>query len=486
MTAVLLLGHAFLGLIALLGRETRDETRTQLVQILSGAGVLLGVILFFAPGSGDIWRTTLVEPDRAHLIGVAVACAWLVLLVVERISGEGAWDAAVLIGAASSALALFGLNRWAVPAILFWGVLALALAALASRARRPGATRLGLAAGSALLAAGVVVHIFLNDQTWEWPRGSGGPALWLLLGAAVLLSGAIPATGGWGLFGSRSSAAVLPLLTGGSFLLLASQRSDAPVAAVLVLALSLGCAVVTIARKAVDIRFLGSWVVALMLSLALLDPGGDVAARAGFAAVIAVTTLVLWPLSLGRAQIERGIVIAFVAITAGYNAIVGAAEVAFEQATATNDLLASAPWAAFSALLPAALAAGVALGARLGRHAEHEAYTVPGVLATWGLFLAAVAWGVVPEDGGAAGVWLYVIAAAAGVGAARLSRMREAVVPEEVVVPEGPPQHDVMFDPWSLGRHQDALALRAAVFLGAAVAIEILVISYQGLRVGFL
>jgi hypothetical protein len=258
------------------------------------------------------------------------------------------------------------------------------------------------------------------------------------------------------------------------------------VVAVAVLALSVGCAVVTIARKAVDIRFLGSWVVALMLSLALLDPGGNVAARAGFAAVIALTALVLWPLSLGRAQIERGIVIAFVSITAGYNAIAGAAQVAFEHATATDDVLASAPWAAFSALLPAALAAGVALGARLGRHAEHEAYSVPGVLATWGLFLAAVAWGIVPEDGGVAGVWLYLVAVAAGVGAARLSRMREAVVPEAVVVPEGPPQHDVMFDPWSLGRREDAFALRGAIVLGAVVALAILVITYQGLKVGFL
>lgn len=288
------------------------------------------------------------------------------------------------------------------------------------------------------------------------------------------------------MFGSRSAAAVLPLSTGGSFLLLASQRSDAPVVAVTILFLSLACAVVTIARKAVDIRFLGSWVVALMLSLALLDPGGDVSARAGFAAIIAVTTLVLWPLSLGRAQIERGIVIAFVAITAGYNAIAGAAAVAFEHATATDDVWASAPWAMFSALLPAALAAGVALGARLGRHAEHEAYTVPGVLATWGLFFAAIAWGVVPEDGGTAGVWLYVVAVAAGVGAARLSRMRDTVVPETVVVPEGPPQHDVMFDPWSLGRREDALALRAAMGLGAVVGIATLVITYQGLKVGFL
>lgn len=485
MAAALFLGHAFLGLVALIGRETRDETRSQLLQIVSGAGIVLGAVVFFAPGSDEIWRTTLMAPDRAHLVGVATACAWLILLVLERISGEGAWDAAVLIGTGSSSLALFGMNRWAVPALLFWGVTALALGALASRARRPGATRFGLAAGSAALVAGIVGHAWSEDA-WSWPREPEGASLWLLLTAAVLLSGAIPGTGGWGMFGSRSSAAVLPLLTGSSFLLLASQRSDAPVVAVVVLLLSLGCAVTTIVRNAVDIRFLGSWVVALMLSLALLAPGGDIAARAGFAAVIALTTLVLWPLSLGRAQIERGIVIAFVAITAGYNAIAGAATVAFEQATATEDVLASAPWAAFSALLPAALAAGVALGARLGRHAEHEAYTVPGVLATWALFLAAVAWGVVPEDGGTAGVWLYVVAVAAGVGAARVSRMREAVVPETVVVPEGPPQHDVMFDPWSLGRQQDALAVRGAIAVGAIIAVAILVITYQGLKVGFL
>ncbi|MGH2809021.1 MAG: hypothetical protein ACRDKT_17290 [Actinomycetota bacterium] len=482
---VLFLGHAFLAVVALLGREARDETRTQILQVLSGTGIALAVVLFFAPGAGDTWRTTLLEPDRAHLVGAAVACAWLVLLVLERIGGEGAWDAAVSIGVASSALALFGMNRWSVPALLFWGVAVLALAVLASRARRPGATRLGLALGSAALVAGIVVHA-LDADAWAWPREPSGWAQWLVIAAAVLMSGAIPGTGGWGLFGSRSSAAVLPLLTGASFLLLASQRSDAPVVAVLVLLLSLACAVVTIARKAVDIRFLGAWVVALMLSLALLDPGGDVAARAGFAAVVGITTLVLWPLSLGRAQIERGIVVAFVAITAGYNAIAGAASVAFEQATATDDVVAAAPWAAFSALLPVALAAGVALGARLGRHAEHEAYTVPGVLATWALFAAAVAWGVVPEDGGGAGVWLYVVAVVSGVGAARVSRMRETVAPETIVVPEGPPQHDVMFDPWSLGRREDGLALRVAVVLGAAAALATLVITYQGLKVGFL
>lgn len=477
----LLLVHAVLGGIGLLARPAEKESRTKILQFLAGAGVVFALALFFAPGSQETWRTTDMDPTRAHLVGAAIGCAWLLCLVLERTSRAGAWDAVVLVGTASTAVALFGFNRWAVPGSLFLVVAAVALAALGHRAPGGGSRVAVVLIGSGLFAGGIAAEV-LGSERWEMPVDLSGWPAWPVAAGIVLLSGAIPGTT-WSVAASAPVAAGLPLATGASFLMLASPSGiEAPLIALVLVVVALGCSVWTIARPAIDVRSLASWAIALMLGIGFASPDGPLVAQAGGAAVIVVTAITLWPLSYGRGQIERGLLVAFVSLTAGFGAITIAAEVAFERATATDAVLTSAPWAAIAALLPAALASGVALGARLARRAEPEEYTVAGVLATWALFFAAVTWGIFSVDGvGTSSVWLYAVAAAVGAAAARVAAVRSSSAPPrapdlEPVIGTGPPASPAL----------DGALGRVAMGIGAATAIGVLAITYQGLRVGFL
>ncbi|HYI45383.1 MAG TPA: hypothetical protein VE174_07990, partial [Actinomycetota bacterium] len=147
--------------------------------------------------------------------------------------------------------------------------------------------------------------------------------------------------------------------------------------------------------------------------------------QAAAAGLLAGTSVLLWPLAEGRAQIERGLLVAFVPPSAGFAAIVAAAVASFDQATATQEVLEAVPWTAVTALLPAAVAAGVMLGARVGRRVEAEHYQPSAVIATWVLFFTVLAAGLWPRaigsGGGASGriFALNVLAVIAGVIAAR-------------------------------------------------------------------
>lgn len=482
LAAFLYLAPGGLALLALSSRGAEAPARSRFLQFLSSVGLAISVVVFFAPSSGEAWRSTVMDADRAHLIGVATACAWLVFLTVERTRPDGDWDACMLVGVGASGLSLFGANRWAIPALLFWIVTALAVAALTARVPGTGAARASIFGAGVLVAAAMAGELLASGR-WELHELSGWP-WWVLVGAVVLLSGAVPGAGGWSSFGRSTAAAAFPLLIGAAFLLVASPSStDEPFVALALILVGVGAGIGSVLKRALEVRLIGTWAVALMLGLAFVAPSGQVPARAGFAAVTAVTGLVLWPMSLGRAQIERGLLVAFVSITAGFNAISLAAGGAFVEATATDDVLTAAPWAMIAALLPAALASGVVLGARIGRRAEAEEYTVEGVLATWALFLSAVAWGLFPAGSGSGlgGLWLYVVAVAVGAGAARFAATRGArEVPRSDVADE----LDLRVIELSSGVE---LALsRGAVVLGAASVVAVLVMTYQGLRLGFL
>ena len=482
LAAVLYLSHGFLAMLALFARGLEPGRRSKFLQSLAAMGIVSAAILFFAPSSGEAWRTTLMDVQRAQLISIAVACAWLIFLTIERVRVTGDWDGFVLVGVGACGLALFGANQWVVPALLFWVVTVAAIAVLVARVPETGAALASVCIATVLVMVALGVEQ-LDSERWDLQVMSGWRS-WALVAAAVILSGALPIVGVWSAFQGTTTAAALPLAIGAAFLLEAGpSATDQPYAAVVLIVAAVGAAVASVMKGALEVRLIGTWIVALMLGLAFVAPSGEVTARAGFAGIIAVTAIVLWPLSLGRAQIERGLLIAFISITAGFNAISLAADEAFIEATATEDVLAAAPWAMIAALLPVALAAGVVLGARMGRRTEPEGYTVEGVLATWALFLAAVAWGLFPavSEAGAGGALLHVAAFVVGVGAARAAATRGPITTSVPDVTEELNLQVVVLP----GGLEAALA-RGALVLGAGTVIALVALTFQGLRLGFL
>jgi hypothetical protein len=142
-----------------------------------------------------------------------------------------------------------------------------------------------------------------------------------------------------------------------------------------------------------------------------------------------------------------------------------------------------APWAAISGLLPVALAAGVALGALVGRNPEPESYTRSGVLGSWALVLLTVVVGVFPfvgdtGGGGVAGPGLYVVAVVAGAGAARYAGGLGAaqLPPTSTARFLDVPIHVPWPRPVEIG----------VVVLGALTALALVGITYRGLSFGFL
>jgi hypothetical protein len=136
------------------------------------------------------------------------------------------------------------------------------------------------------------------------------------------------------------------------------------------------------------------------------------------------------PWTGSRAGFERGLLVAAVPLTAGFGIVTAGATVSFERATGASTRLASAPWTAVAALLPAALAGGVVLAGRAARTAARG--LVPeAVLATWALLAASVVVGLAPgilggsDTGlGASGgvAFLQGVALAVGIGAAVATR----------------------------------------------------------------
>ena len=476
MIALLYLGHGFLGLVALLSVGSSPRARTRLVPFVGGVGIALGLALFLLRHSGEVWRTTRVEPGTAVAAGLAAACAWLLVVVLDR--GEGRWEPPALTGAAACGLTLFAINGWTVPALLFWWA---STAAIGVAARNtPGRAQLWttLAVSDALFTAALIWHA-TAAEAWQLPPTIGGAPYWLLVGAALLRAGILPRVAGWGI----GISYIWPLLPGGAFALVAGVLGrEQPWVAVALLLGSLGMVVWLLIREELELSLAASWPVALMLAVLFVVPGAPWQAAA--AGLIVGTSVLLWPVAEGRAQVERGLMVAFVPPSAGFSAIVAAALASFHQATATTDLLAAAPWTAVTALLPAAVAGGVILGTRIGRRAEAEHFQSSGVVATWGLFGALVVAGLWPRLAGASAVsgkvaWLNLVALGAGLVAARF-----AILPAELTPAE--PAERTRISVLTVDARL-ALALTwAAAVTGAAAAVAMLWFTYRGLQVGFL
>jgi hypothetical protein len=475
MAPLLYLSHAILGAAALLCAGAEPAARSRYLRGLSAVGVLSATVLFFAPDAGHVWRTTQLATVDGRVVGVAAGCAWLLLAAIESGRGEGRWDAAVLVGVGSTGLAFLAAGRWAVPLLLLWLPAVCGLAAVvATRLSRllVGLGTAGVVAGLAVAAA--ISHswtVALPIEGWPVSLVASGAALYAVAGATLGSDREVTV-----------SATATPLLVGAGFVLLSGPaRSAGPSASLGALVLALVAGLIALRARDSVARWVGLWIVAAMGGVALLSFDPYLVSRAATGGILATSVVALWPASLGRAQIERGALVAVLALTAGFNAVAAAGSISFAHAIATDDVTKSAAWAAVASLLPAVIAIGVAIGARLARHSEREAYTVPGVLATWALFIVAVLIGVFPFGAhGPSGVTLYLVAAAAGVAAARFFR-RAAPVPAT-----GGALAELDARSFRIPGALEKVAGSLASALLVAAVVTTIGFAYEGLRVGFL
>ena len=476
MIPILLFSHALIAVAAVLMKGLGREPRERFCQGAAVTGGCFGLALFFgSPLLGDSWRTTEMTPSGTRVAGMAITAAWIIVAVSERSRGHGRWDVVALTGVASTALGLFAMNQWTVPALLFAGIASLAIALLHER---PGIELGATAAGMALLGGTLLWHT-LDAETWDLPVPLTGAQLWVAVAAAITFA-LIPILSD----STERPSPTGPLALGLAFATLGSvARGAGPVVALSLVVVALIAVVRSLLAQKASQRVVLAWAVALTLGLAVLTPNLYVTTRAGIAGILAASAVALWPLSLGRGRIERGILVAFVAVTAGFNALAAAATHSFERATSFERVVDAAPWAAISGLLPVALAAGVALGALVGRNPEPESYTRSGVLGSWALVLLTVVVGVFPflgdgADGGAAGPGLYFVAMIAGVVAARYAGRLGAA--------EQPPPSTARFLDVPMHVPWPRVAGFGVLAVGAITAAAVIGITYQGLRLGFL
>lgn len=476
----LVIGHAVLGVVALGTAGASDQERHRILPAVCAAGVGLGLVLFFGFGiEGDRWRAVVADPAMFRVAGIAVSASWLLAGIAERTRGGGRWDVVAVTGAGCAALSIAAGTLWTVPLLLFASICAGAVAALLD-----GSPWARAAAGvGALSFAGGLVASTYDTRSWRLDSPLEGAPLWLVAAAAVAFTLAPVVTG---LERTRRRGLPgVPLSLGLAFAMLATAgRGAGPVIALVLVLAALAAAVRIVAAPKVGARMVMCWVVLLPLGLAALTQSPYIVTAAAIAAILGASVLELWPFSLGRARIERGIAVAFVAATSGFNAIAAAAQYAFSRATATEDVVQAGPWAAISALLPVALAAGVILGAGVGRNREPEDFSRSAVLGTWLLVVLTVAIGLVPYAGSteAGGTWrgwvIYVVAVVAGAAAARYG------------IP--PPRYRMrttgagIFTESAAPARASAAATMATRGALAVTGVAVLAVTYVGLRNGFL
>ena len=170
MIALLFLGHALLGIVGLFLARSESVSRRALL-IVGSLGASLGVALFFLRHSGFEWRTTSIEPGPAVAAGLAAAAAWVLIATAgrDRVAGLEV----PLVGVASTGLILFSLNKWTIPALIFWVVASISLAYLVRA--EPGRAQVwfALALSDALVIVGLLWHV-VDAKTWKLPASAEG------------------------------------------------------------------------------------------------------------------------------------------------------------------------------------------------------------------------------------------------------------------------------------------------------------------------
>lgn len=468
----LTLGHALVGLSALFWLRASDEEQATAARWASGIGIALAVASWLARDASWTWRTVSLGSTDASLIAAAVGGAWVLVAADPRRHSLQVAS----VGFAATGLALFATNLWVVPALLFWTVSSISLIALDPYASP--ASRLVLAACdlAVVVALGIAA---LDSASWSARGGLDGWPAWVALVAGIVRTGALPAFGVWGL-----QAASLPLVTVGAFAVLRLPGDLARPGVVLALmAFALFSAGWTATVRRPTAGILGAWVVALMAACGYLVP--EARPRAAVTAAVAVALASLWPIAQGRAGAERALVLALVPATLGFGVVLAAAGGAFSLAAEQPAARDALPWTVIAALLPVAVAAGVWVGAAMGRRREPEHYEPSAVIATWALVALAVAAGLAPTaelswPAGGRGTWLSGLAVIVGVAAARFLPHRAA--PAAMVDAPEVPERTHLRLPRAFAGGVIGLT---GVAITALIAVSLWV-TYRGLLVGFL
>jgi hypothetical protein len=474
------LAPAVIGLGVLLARGLQPMARARFVFFASFAGVGAAAALFLLRHSGAEWRTTLIRPGPAVAAAVAAACAWLLVGVLNP--GEGQWQRATLTGVAATGLALFAANEWIVPALLFWAAHSAALWFLFEDHPQSATARMLQAISDVAFVAALTTHA-ISEETWTVPGEADGIVFGLAAVAAVIRVGLLPLVTTDTAEGR--SGPELPLVAGGAFVLVTGlAEAEQPWLGLALVVVAFAMGLWCVLRGRLDLGVISAWGPVVMLAVLFVVPGAPWQAAAG--GLFTLTAALLWPHALGRAQIERGLLLALVPPAAAFSAIVVAAVATFDQSTAGKTLIDAIPWAAVTALLPGVLALGIALGTRVARQREPETYEPGAVIATWCVFVAALASGMWPRlpasiaSVATRGFVLNAIALMAGIVAARLLAGAEG---KEDVVEDGPRWSERSLRlPSELARGTEWFALGAA---GVSVA-AMLWLTFTGLQVGFL
>lgn len=478
MLALLSMVHAVLAVVLLAGSRLGPRERSGLVRLVSATGAAAALGLFLARGTELSWGAQRMDAQGGAVASISILCAWLLVAAIDR--GAGRWDVGALVGAGSAALVLFAAGRWVAPALLFWAVVS--ACALVGGWTSSGRSFAWLAVGlSDVCVVGALVGHSLYTESWRMPDELPVWATAVTVVGIALRVGVLPRVGIWSLAAGIESA-LLPLLIGSGFALVpaASGGDDIAVALPLVL---IGLAAVGWSVGAARLRssVVAPWIASVLLAVVWIEPRS--LGRAAAAVSVAVSAVVLWPWTSGRGQAERALLLGAVPATIGFGAILAGAVASFERVTTADSVAGSAPWFAFAALLPVALAAGVTLGASTARRAEPERFEPTAVLATWVLAAVGLVLGLspAPELGfasvGARSTLLYVGAAVAGLVAARvLPRQRASMT--SAPVPEA--------GTFSLPGMAGVWLSRCALLLALLTLAATLWFTYAGLKIGFL
>lgn len=475
MTAFLVLSHAGLACLVLACSWTGEETRARVTRVAATAGVLVALGLVVLRGSLEPWRAIAFEPGAAAIAGVAAACAWGLAMALDL--GRDRWWIAAIVGVASTASLGVAGAVWAVPALLFATGWIAASALALGRSNR--AALLVIVVSDAALVVALAGHA-LDAESWRLPTALNGAVAIPLAISMLLRAGAIPRIGIAATM-RTPAAALAPILTGSAFVLLVRfvERPEPAVAAAALLGACL-VALVAVARRSLDPATLGSWPVLLGGGIALASTRAGV--PAAVAAVIGSTAVWLWPDALERGRLSRGFVLSSIAPNVVYGALATAASGAFVAATAVADPTTTAAWTALSALLPIAVASGIALGVVVARADVGGGYHPEAVFMTWMLLAGSVVAGLVLGAGGVYGALggipaliLVAFGLACGGFAAMRARHRE-------LAPIEPLAEVIMRPPRDLGRWATGAALGLLIVTGAATTW----VTVDGLRIGFL